>query len=122
MQPPTSFLNATKLDHAIWKNTHLSAHRSAFLRAEVSDHAPECRLEQMVFRGQVQELLTHKRAFVNWTGLKRVRARPPARASRISKSMVRQLKTMENAQHAGGTLHQPLAGESAWRASNLHAQ
>ena len=97
----TSFLNTTKLDHAVWKNTIYRLIDQQHFHEPVSDHA-QCRLGKWYFEGQGAELFAHKPGFRELDGPhKRVhesgKAALHAREQGDIKSMVEQLKTMENA-------------------------
>ena len=63
----TSFLNTTKLDHAVWKNTIYRLIDQQHFHEPVSDHA-QCRLGKWYFEGRVPSSSPTSRAFVNWTG------------------------------------------------------
>ncbi|MFQ2623195.1 CZB domain-containing protein [Aeromonas caviae] len=58
----TSFLNTTKLDHAVWKNTIYRLIDQQHFHEPVSDHA-QCRLGKWYFEGQGAELFAHKPGF-----------------------------------------------------------
>ncbi|WP_447828944.1 CZB domain-containing protein, partial [Aeromonas hydrophila] len=58
----TSFLNTTKLDHAVWKNTIYRLIEQQHFHESVSDHA-QCRLGKWYFEGQGAELFAHKSGF-----------------------------------------------------------
>ncbi|WP_439827964.1 methyl-accepting chemotaxis protein [Aeromonas caviae] len=97
----SSFLNTTKLDHAVWKSTIYRLIDQQHFHEPVSDHA-QCRLGKWYFEGQGAELFAHKPGFRELDGPhKRVhesgKAALHAREQGDIKSMVEQLKTMENA-------------------------
>ena len=97
----TSFLNTTKLDHAVWKNTIYRLIEQQHFHEPVSDHR-QCRLGKWYVEGQGAELFSHKPAFRELDGPhKQVhesgKAALHAREQDNIKEMVEQLQSMENA-------------------------
>ncbi|MFM4703351.1 methyl-accepting chemotaxis protein [Aeromonas bivalvium] len=96
-----SFLNTTKLDHAVWKNSIYRLIDQQHFHEAVSGHG-ECRLGKWYFEGQGAALFAQHPAFRELDGPhKRVhesgKAALQAREQGNIKGMVEQLKTMENA-------------------------
>ena len=97
----TSFLNTTKLDHAVWKNTIYRLIDQQHFHEPVNGHT-ECRLGRWYFEGQGAELFAQQPGFRELDGPhKRVhesgKAALHARQQGNIKEMVEQLKTMESA-------------------------
>ena len=97
----TSFLNTTKLDHAVWKNTIYRLIDQQHFHEPVNGHT-ECRLGRWYFEGQGAELFARQPGFRELDGPhKRVhesgKAALHARQQGNIKEMVEQLKTMESA-------------------------
>ncbi|WP_314925597.1 MULTISPECIES: methyl-accepting chemotaxis protein [Aeromonas] len=97
----TSFLNTTKLDHAVWKNTIYRFIDQQHFHEPVNGHT-ECRLGRWYFEGQGAELFARQPGFRELDGPhKRVhesgKAALHARQQGNIKEMVEQLKTMESA-------------------------
>ncbi len=97
----TSFLNTTKLDHAVWKNTIYRLIDQQHFHEPVNGHT-ECRLGRWYFEGQGAELFAQEPGFRELDGPhKRVhesgKAALHARQQGNIKEMVEQLKTMESA-------------------------
>ena len=97
----TSFLNTTKLDHAVWKNTIYRLIDQQHVHDPVNGHT-ECRLGRWYFEGQGAELFAQQPGFRELDGPhKRVhesgKAALHARQQGNIKEMVEQLKTMESA-------------------------
>lgn len=97
----TSFLNTTKLDHAVWKNTIYHLIDQQHFHEPVNGHT-ECRLGRWYFEGQGAELFARQPGFRELDGPhKRVhesgKAALHARQQGNIKEMVEQLKTMESA-------------------------
>ncbi|ATP10812.1 chemotaxis protein [Aeromonas salmonicida] len=97
----TSFLNTTKIDHAVWKNTIYRLIDQQHFHEPVNGHT-ECRLGRWYFEGQGAELFAQQPGFRELDGPhKRVhesgKAALHARQQGNIKEMVEQLKTMESA-------------------------
>ena len=97
----TSFLNTTKLDHAVWKNTIYRLIDQQHFHEPVNGHT-ECRLGRWYFEGQGADLFARQPGFRELDGPhKRVhesgKAALHARQQGNIKEMVEQLKTMESA-------------------------
>lgn len=97
----TSFLNTTKLDHAVWKNTIYRLIDQQHFHEPVNGHT-ECRLGRWYFEGQGAEIFARQPGFRELDGPhKRVhesgKAALHARQQGNIKEMVEQLKTMESA-------------------------
>ncbi|WP_429180836.1 methyl-accepting chemotaxis protein [Aeromonas salmonicida] len=97
----TSFLNTTKLDHAVWKNTIYRLIDQQHFHEPVNGHT-ECRLGRWYFEGQGAELFAQQPGFRELDGPhKRVhesgKAALHARQQGNIKEVVKQLKTMESA-------------------------
>lgn len=97
----TSFLNTTKLDHAVWKNTIYRLIDQQHFHEPVNGHT-ECRLGRWYFEGQGAELFAQQPGFRELDGPhKRVhesgKAALHARQQGNIKEMVEQLKTIESA-------------------------
>lgn len=97
----TSFLNTTKLDHAVWKNTIYRLIDQQHFHEPVSDHR-QCRLGKWYVEGQGAELFSHKPAFRELDGPHKQlhesgKAALHAREQDNIKEMVEQLQSMENA-------------------------
>lgn len=97
----TSFLNTTKLDHAVWKNTIYRLIDQQHSHEPVNGHT-ECRLGRWYFEGQGADLFARQPGFRELDGPhKRVhesgKAALHARQQGNIKEMVEQLKTMESA-------------------------
>ncbi|ATU98914.1 methyl-accepting chemotaxis protein [Aeromonas salmonicida] len=97
----TSFLNTTKLDHAVWKNTIYRLIDQQHFHEPVNGHT-ECRLGRWYFEGQGTEIFARQPGFRELDGPhKRVhesgKAALHARQQGNIKEMVEQLKTMESA-------------------------
>lgn len=97
----TSFLNTTKLDHAVWKNTIYRLIDQQHFHEPVNGHT-ECRLGRWYFEGQGADLFALQPGFRELDGPhKRVhesgKAALHARQQGNIKEMVEQLKTMESA-------------------------
>lgn len=97
----TSFLNTTKLDHAVWKNTIYRLIDQQHFHEPVNGHT-ECRLGRWYFEGQGAELFARQPGFRELDGPhKRVhesgKSALHARQQGNIKEMVEQLKTMESA-------------------------
>ncbi|WP_219590411.1 methyl-accepting chemotaxis protein [Aeromonas salmonicida] len=97
----TSFLNTTKLDHAVWKNTIYRLIDQQHFHEPINGHT-ECRLGRWYFEGQGAEIFARQPGFRELDGPhKRVhesgKAALHARQQGNIKEMVEQLKTMESA-------------------------